>query len=136
MQPEDAKLALTRAWLIKADHDLQMADRALLAPPLLDSVVFHCHQAAEKALKGYLTWHDQVLRKTHNLEELVRRCAGNDASFLELVDAAQMLTPFAAEFRYPGEEEVPTAEAAHEALGFARQVVTFVAERLPPEASA
>jgi hypothetical protein len=36
-------------------------------PPLLGEVVFHCQQAAEKAMKGFLSWHDSPFGKTHDL---------------------------------------------------------------------
>jgi HEPN domain-containing protein len=103
---------------------------------VLDGAVFHCQQAAEMVLKGYLTWHDQPFRKTHNLEDLVRQCERIDAAFVDLVDAAKALTPYAGEFRYPGDEDVPSIESTNDALAFARQVVQFVTLRLPPEASA
>ena len=51
-------LVETRGWLAKAHSDLRAAEHEFLAaPPLLDDVVFHCQQAAEKAMKGFLTWH-------------------------------------------------------------------------------
>jgi HEPN domain-containing protein len=46
---------LTRDWLVKAKHDLQTA-RIVSATPdgPLDTAIYHCQQAAEKALKGWL----------------------------------------------------------------------------------
>lgn len=39
-----------RQWLIKADHDLRSAERLMEGDdPLLDTDVYHCQQAAEKA---------------------------------------------------------------------------------------
>jgi len=43
-------------------------------------VVFHCQQAAEKALKARLVRFDVPFRKTHNLEELGAACIALDAS--------------------------------------------------------
>lgn len=54
-----------RQWLLKADHDLRSA-RCLMSgdgEPLLDTAVYHCQQAAEKALKAYLTAHNVVFPK-------------------------------------------------------------------------
>ena len=49
-------IAETQAWFIKAANDLRAADHEFSAvPPLLDDIVFHCQQAAEKAMKGFLT---------------------------------------------------------------------------------
>jgi len=53
MQPDEARLADTRAWLSKARTDLRSADHALTAsPPLVEDVVFHAQQATEKAMKA------------------------------------------------------------------------------------
>jgi len=35
--------------------------------PFLEDALFHCQQAVEKALKGFLTWHDRPFEKTHDL---------------------------------------------------------------------
>jgi len=44
---------------IKAQHDLRSARRLFSdEPPILDTVAFHCQQAAEKGLKAFLTLHD------------------------------------------------------------------------------
>ncbi|HVC32857.1 MAG TPA: HEPN domain-containing protein [Chloroflexota bacterium] len=60
-----------RGWLLKAQSDLRAA-RVLFAadPPVLDGVVYHCQQSAEKSLKGFLLWHRISLLRTHDLEEL------------------------------------------------------------------
>jgi len=62
LDPEFA--AETRGWMVKARHDLRTAETlAATSPPLNDEAVFHCQQAAEKAIKGFLTWHGQTFRK-------------------------------------------------------------------------
>lgn len=56
----EAKQQLVKSWLIKAEHDLISAHvLAAHKPPLLDTAVYHCQQAAEKALKGFLVFCDQ-----------------------------------------------------------------------------
>ncbi|MDB9535728.1 HEPN domain-containing protein [Dolichospermum planctonicum CS-1226] len=53
---DNAKFAETRQWLIKSQRDLKAAYVLLNnEESLLDAVVYHCQQAAEKALKAYLT---------------------------------------------------------------------------------
>ena len=77
MGPEVRRAANTRAWLVRALDDLGTARDLLALPtPRLRSVVFHCQQAAEKALKSFLTWHDRPFGKTHDLRALGRQCAG------------------------------------------------------------
>ena len=59
MPHDPAHIAETRAWLQKANEDLQAATWLLEPPKALSSgTVFHCQQAAEKTLKGFLAWHD------------------------------------------------------------------------------
>jgi HEPN domain-containing protein len=133
--PHDAeKVSETRAWFLKSARDLQAAAHDLRAvPPLLEDVVFHCQQAAEKALKGYLTWHDQSFRKTHSIEEVGEQCLTIDPSLKPLVDRAVPLTEYAWKFRYPGDPEEPTQEEADEALATAREVFDAILARLPQE---
>jgi HEPN domain-containing protein len=127
MQPPDSpKAALVHQWLSKARRDLDQADRAAQPPPFLDDVVFHCQQAAEKALKAFLIWHDRAFRKTHNLQELVQQCAEILPELSELRDVAVTLTPFAWEYRYPGDFLEPTPEAAAEARALATRCVEVV----------
>jgi len=53
----DAKAQLVQSWLAKAQHDLAAARvLAASAPPLLDTAIYHCQQATEKAIKGYLVF--------------------------------------------------------------------------------
>jgi len=61
----------TSAWLSKAANDLRAAEHELTAtPPLLDDIVFHCQQAAEKVIKGFLMWHNRPFRLgRHRWEE-------------------------------------------------------------------
>ena len=68
----NAKLELVRNWLIRAQHDLAAARKLATGPdPYLDVAVYHCQQAAEKAVKGFLVFHDQPFEKTHDVEVLV-----------------------------------------------------------------
>jgi HEPN domain-containing protein len=60
----EAKIQETLAWLQKAYQDLQSAKWLLSSPDsLFNAVGFHCQQAAEKSLKGFLTWHDEPFEK-------------------------------------------------------------------------
>ncbi len=50
----EAKRQSVQSWLVKAQHDLASA-RILSSqtPPYLDTAVYHCQQAAEKAVKSF-----------------------------------------------------------------------------------
>ena len=130
MSPD--KLAEVRGWLVKAKDDLRGAEIDLSAsPPLSGDALFHCQQAVEKALKGFLTFHDRPFRKTHDLDELASDCERLDGSLVGLLDRARDLTPFAWRFRYPGDDQAPPAEEIEDVLVLARQVVEAVVSRIP-----
>lgn len=130
--PDDPVLwAETQAWLRKADSDLKTAAHCLKAsPPLAEAAVFHCQQAAEKAFKGFLMWHNIHFRKTHSLEELGELCLDRDSTLKELVDRAVPLTEYAWKFRYPGKPEEPSLAEADEALVIAKEVYQAILDRL------
>lgn len=130
MSPD--KLAEVRGWLVKAGDDLRAAEIDLAAsPPLSGDALFHCQQAVEKVLKGFLTLHDRPFRKTHDLDELAAECEIVDGTLTEVLDQARDLTPFAWRFRYPGDDEPPAVADVVEALALARAVVEKVRLRLP-----
>lgn len=56
---DEAKRVAVQAWLLKAQRDLASAKRLADGDaPLLDTAIYHCQQAAEKAIKGFLVCHD------------------------------------------------------------------------------
>lgn len=137
MQPEPGRIAETREWLAKAALDLRAAEFEFTAvPPLTADITFHAQQLAEKALKGFLTWHDQPFRKTHNLVEIGEQCVTIDATLEDLARGAARLTEYAWKFRYPGEPAEPPVEEAQEVLACAREVYDAVLSRLPAEVRA
>ncbi len=70
MLHDPERIAEVRSWFSRAAEDLRAATFELTAePPLTADIVFHAQQAVEKAIKGFLSWHDRPFRKTHNLVE-------------------------------------------------------------------
>lgn len=134
MPPDAARVTETREWLARAALDLRAAAFEFTAePPLTADILFHCQQLAEKSLKGFLAWHDEPFRKTHNLVEVGQQCAAIDATLTDLVRRAARLTEYAWKFRYPGEQEEPPVVEAREALALAREVYEAILSRLPAE---
>jgi HEPN domain-containing protein len=59
-------------WIAKAKSDLHLAEKGVKEDDLtLDTAIFHTQQCAEKALKGFLAYHEQPLLKTHDLTKLL-----------------------------------------------------------------
>jgi HEPN domain-containing protein len=65
MGPDEARLQDVQSWLSKAELDLRAATYEVSVPQagLWGDVLFHSQQAAEKAMKAFLAWHDAPLRK-------------------------------------------------------------------------
>jgi HEPN domain-containing protein len=68
-------------WFRKADHDLTAAHKLIEDADILDTVCFHCQQAAEKYLKAYLIFNGIEIERTHNLNKLKKECVKFDAGF-------------------------------------------------------
>jgi HEPN domain-containing protein len=135
---DEAACELVRDWLTRACHDLQAA-RTLAAgkEPLLDTAIYHCQQAAEKAIKGWLQSQDKPFPKTHDIEDLVAQAAKLHGDFKQFAKVAAVLTPYVSAFRYPGggsDEPMPSAEEFDEALQHAKTIYDFVLSLLPTEA--
>lgn len=89
---DEAKTREICQWLQKADHDLLSAERLFNGdPPLLDTAVYHCQHAAEKAIKAYLTLKDVPFENVHDLTVLVEQCKEIDSAFEQLMETAETL---------------------------------------------
>jgi HEPN domain-containing protein len=123
--------------MVKAWRDLETARRAATGqPPFYDVAVYHCQQAAEKAVKAFLVHHGRPFQKTHDIEVLLDRAVEVDSSLSRLADAADALTPYATRFRYPNATFAVEPQPAEydEALQHAQAIYDFVLSLLPPEA--
>ena len=133
----DAPVSEVRAWMVKAWRDLETARRmAAFEPPFYDIAVYHCQQAAEKAVKAFLVFHGKPFEKTHDIEVLVDFAHEMNPAFSGLADAADALTPYATRFRYPSSTFAVEPEPVEyeEALQHATAIYDFVLSLLPASA--
>ena len=130
----DVRQELWISWLTKSGNDLRSA-RLLGAVDdgLLDTAIYHCQQAAEKAVKAYLVGRGVTPEKTHDIRNLTLQAAAFEPRFNELLAKAAALTPYAWEFRYPNDlvETYPTRDEFEEALQQTQEIYDFVLNRLP-----
>ena len=119
------------AWLYKANNDLKSALKLLEGDdPIMDTAIYHTQQCAEKALKGYLAFKREPLKKTHDIELLVEICCVIDSEFEKLYDYSENLTPYATAFRYPDIYLEPDYDEVYEAIGMAREILGFVEKKI------
>ena len=78
-------MELVERWLKISNDDLRCA-RVLFETDksLNTAIVYHARQSAEKALKAFLTFRNEKIKKTHDLELLVSFCENIDDSFNKL----------------------------------------------------
>jgi HEPN domain-containing protein len=94
-------------WLQLADDDLYSAkilNEAIRRP--YEIICYHCAQATEKYLKGYLTSRDVIPKKTHDLIFLYNLCVEKDNEFQSIKTICGFLNRFANDIRYPHKYEI------------------------------
>ena len=101
---------MTLLWFSKAEQDLITAKALLdLTSEHFESIVFHCQQAVEKSLKGYLVFNKSRFQKTHDIAKLIEAIALLNLDLAKKYDQASELTKYAIAHRYPEEiEQVKT----------------------------
>jgi len=101
--------------------------------PLRDTAIYHCQQAGEKAVKGFLAFHDYEVEKFHDVEKLIRSAISYESQFVTWTGVGRLLTPYATFFRYPGVAEEPSPQQLEQALSSATRLYEFVLSLLPAE---
>jgi HEPN domain-containing protein len=124
---------LVRGWFAKAASDLRNAEIILASEPgdlPTDTVCFHCQQAVEKYLKGFLASKNREFPLTHNLSALVEEAAVADGVFSGVRAKAESLTPYAVSIRYPDDFQMPALQEAREAFAIAQEIRALVLGRV------
>ena len=112
-------LNYAKMGFITAEHLLT------LRPLPLEIICYHCQQAAEKFLKGYLVFKGIIEPpKTHDLVLLKIDCMETDVRFDSISRACEVLTRYGVQPRYPNEMEI-TENDMQKALEYARQIKEF-----------
>ncbi len=126
----DSRSEHARQWVEKANSDLLNADNNLAARHVpYDTVCFHCQQAAEKFLKGFLVARGSEYPITHNLLVLLEKVLDFDPAAESLREALALLNPYSVEVRYPGDAWMPTPDDAQEAREAVQEVFEWARAR-------
>jgi len=128
MTPDELLRKEAAKWLRQAAKDRNAAQVLLEAEP--SRSVFHSQQAAEKAVKAFLTFHQIPFRKTHDLADLGLQCASVDPSLERILREVTDLTDYASAFRYPDAPYEPDADEAARALVAATELSEEIQRRV------
>jgi HEPN domain-containing protein len=120
-------------WVKRADLDLAVANRLLGEEETFRDIVgFHCQQAVEKYLKAALVHHQIEFPRTHDIERLLRILDAVEPQLADAASDAKWLTPFAVEFRYPGDTPEMLPGDANRAIELADRVRNAIVGVLLP----
>jgi HEPN domain-containing protein len=118
-------------WLFKAEQDLKSAIILRNSrEPVLDIAIYHTQQCAEKSFKAYLSFKNQEIDKTHNLDVLLGKCAVFDPTFNNYRESAFFLIPFVTIYRYPDGDLLPSMEKVDKAIKEAKKIFDFILETI------
>jgi HEPN domain-containing protein len=94
-------------WFCLADADIDSAKLLKeMRPQHREIICYHCEQAVEKYLKGYLHSHGIMPPRIHDLEKICAMCSEKDIRFDTIVKECIYITQFATQLRYPHETPI------------------------------
>ena len=127
---DNSKL-LANEWFKKADEDLYYARLVAQNEAPYGLACFHCQQAAEKYLKGYLTYKNIEIEKIHDIIRLLGICKKCDDKFGELTEECIMLNAYYIPTRYPVPEvKNYSLEELQNAIQSVEKIINFIKEKL------
>lgn len=93
-------------WIEKAEGDFEtvLDLRSKRRKRQQYIIAFHCQQCIEKYFKALLAFYKIDFPRSHDLEELLSLILEKDPLLAPIRKELKELTPFAVEFRYPGED--------------------------------
>ena len=118
-------------WLAVAEEDRRVAASCMaMEPPLRGVAAFHCQQAVEKLLKGFLVLAGKRSRKTHSLAQLGASAEASFPDIAELVTVAKNWSGWAIDYRYPSRRGRAKPSPDEDELRRALAVIDALAGRL------
>lgn len=93
---------IAHEWFKIAETDLASAlFLQNMRPQPVEIICYHCQQAAEKFLKGFLALQGEEIKRTHDLIQLNKSCQTYDEDFAKIEEACLLLTDYGVNVRYP-----------------------------------
>ena len=125
MPPEGRETGTAGEWLRRAKGNLALAKQRKPREAFWEDLCFEAQQAAEKAVKAVLRFHQIDFPKTHDLRQLFTLLDSKGHSTPHDIWEAVDLTDFAVETRYPGPAEPVTQKEYRAAVKAAEEVVKW-----------
>lgn len=123
-------------WLLKAENDLKAAEGIFgyYEQPPTDTICYHCHQVAEKALKSFLVYEETPFHKIHDLITLLSYSLSKDKNLEFLRNELKVLNKYYIETKYPPDMPLDyPKEEAKEAINKAKFVLKIIKDKIKEE---
>ena len=131
-RPEEVKLEFTQEWVRKAENDYRTAKYLVESgQDFAYGATFHAQQAAEKYIKAFLVWHQIEFRKTHDIALLLELTVSVEAEIAKILSQTIELTPYGAQYRYPGDYPEVNVADMNRAFQLAELARMEIQRRLP-----
>lgn len=90
-------------------------------------VAFHCQQAIEKALKGFLLYKTAELAEGHSLIYLCKQAGNLDNQFKTFLKDCAYVNQYYIETRYPADFPLDVSdEEAEECIAIAERIIQYI----------
>ncbi|MEN6326909.1 MAG: HEPN domain-containing protein [Syntrophomonas sp.] len=114
-------------WFRMAQKDIRSARILFQYDADNEIICFHCQQAIEKYLKGYLVFMNGELQEGHSLIKLCKKAMLQDKSFGELLKDMAYVNTFYLETRYPAVDPLlVSTDDAEECLKITDKVLSKI----------
>lgn len=114
-------------WLYKASKDLAAAKVLKQDGYFNDIIAFHCQQAIEKALKGFMLFKTSELAEGHSLVYLCKQASAMDTTFKTFLKDCAYVNQYYIETRYPADFPLEVSdEEALECLAIAKRILDYI----------
>lgn len=129
---------LAYEWFEKGKHDLDVAKNELENQGWTDVICFHCQQAVEKYLKGFLVANGIDVSKIkkwhiHDLPLLLRECQKLNPQLEKFQDYCEIITTYYIEARYPMDPTIEySREETKQAIGWTQEIIEEIEGLIKP----
>ncbi|MGB9813723.1 MAG: HEPN domain-containing protein [Thermovenabulum sp.] len=116
-----------KEWLDMAKRDIKAAKILYEYEGDKGIICFHCQQAVEKYLKGYLIYKTGMLNEGHSLTKLCKKASQFDDRFKSIIKDCAFLNQFYIETRYPAEDPlIVEEEDVEESMQIAERIIKLI----------
>ena len=129
MSPAKPVPGTAHEWLVRARAKFALAQTPLPQGGLLEDLCYMAQQSAELAIKAIYIHRGLTFQYTHDLDQLLCGLTAHGLTIPSEADAADELSNYAVETRYPGLSEPVTQPEYDNAVRIAAAVIEW-AQRL------